>query len=154
MPVRLTARYPTGAASSAAASAPARTASGNGRPRWIAASPVAYADVPQKAACPKDNRPVKPSRRSTETAKSAQHRMSTATAGYSPLGSQAARARPAHSSAPRSHRGAPETARKADGAAAGGVPVPASSTVDGGLVMPVTPHDRRDRRAATAAPLP
>ena len=38
--------------------APPITATGNGTPAWMAIKPVVYADVPQKAAWPKDSRPV------------------------------------------------------------------------------------------------
>jgi len=43
--------------------------------------PATYAALPQKAACPKDSNPVKPSSRSTAAANSAQQAMSIATGG-------------------------------------------------------------------------
>ena len=38
--------------------APPSTATGNGAPAWTATRPVTYAELPQKAAWPKDSRPV------------------------------------------------------------------------------------------------
>ncbi|OLT15144.1 hypothetical protein BJF79_18755 [Actinomadura sp. CNU-125] len=81
MPRRRTDRNPIGSASSAANAAPPRIATGNGRPECRAIRPVAYAEPPQKAACPNDSSPVKPSSRSTATANSAQQTMSIATGG-------------------------------------------------------------------------
>jgi hypothetical protein len=81
MPVRRTDSQPMGTASTAAASAPPSTASGNGSPLCVAISPAAYAEVPQNAAWPNDRSPVKPSRMSTATANSPQQIMSIATGG-------------------------------------------------------------------------
>nr|BFE72852.1 hypothetical protein GCM10020092_061530 [Actinoplanes digitatis] len=47
-----------GTASAAASAAPPSTATGNGSPLWMAISPDAYAALPQKAAWPKESRPV------------------------------------------------------------------------------------------------
>jgi hypothetical protein len=143
-----------GTARTAASTAPARTATGNGTPNLLATNPVAYAEVPQKAAWPKDIRPVKPSRRSIETAKSAQHRMSTATAGYSPLGSQSAMPTPMASRAYRNHGGAADTASRPErGADTGGAVGVAGAVVDVSL-MPATPPVRTDQPAARAARRP
>ena len=81
MPVRRTDSSPIGSASAIATSVPARTATGKGSPVWIATSPVAYAEDPQKAACPNDSSPQKPSSRSSATANRAQQAMSSATGG-------------------------------------------------------------------------
>src|SRR6266702_2033875 len=113
MPVRLTARYPTGTAITPATSAPNSTATGNGTGVCSASSPAAYPAVPQKAACPNDSSPVYPTSRSSATASNAQAAMSSATGGYTSHGSATATASPTARSSARFMSEPPGSLREA-----------------------------------------
>src|SRR6266704_2839926 len=113
MPVRLTARYPTGTAITPATSAPNSTATGNGTGVCSASSPAAYPAVPQKAAWPNDSSPVYPTSRSSATASNAQAAMSSATGGYTSHGSATATASPTARSSARFMSEPPGSLREA-----------------------------------------